>query len=100
MSLRHPSATARRLLKLVSIGLAGLFTSLLTGCTSTSTHLLQSRNDTDWQTFSTYASATAGLPPRAAAHATHAAQARRCYGANCDFHPAPNRSRPSAHRGM
>jgi hypothetical protein len=98
MSLRHPSTATRRLLQLASLGLAGLVAGLLTGCTSTSAaHLLQSRNDTDWQTSSTYASATAGLSQRAA---VHAAQVRPCYGANCDFRPAASHTHPSAHRSM
>ena len=98
MSLRHPSTATRRLLQLASLGLAGLIAGLLTGCTSaTAAPLLQPRNDTDWQTSSTYASATAGLSTRAAAHA---AQVRPCYGANCEFRPAPSHTHPSAHRSM
>ncbi len=98
MSIRHSSTITLRLLKLASLGLAGLVAGLLTGCTSTSAaHLLQPRNDTDWQTSSTYASATAGLSQRAA---VHAAQVRPCYGEYCDFRPAPSRAHPSAHRSM
>jgi hypothetical protein len=68
MSLLHPSTTTRRLLKIASLGLAGLIAGLLTGCTSSvpSIHI-SPKNDTDWQTSSTYASATASLPPRNAA---------------------------------
>ncbi len=101
MSLRYPSATTRSLLKIASIGLAGLFAGLLTGCSSTTAaHLLHPRNDTDWQTFSTYASATAGLPPRVAAHATHSAQAHPCLGASCNPRPVASHPHASAHRGM
>ena len=98
MSLRHPSTATRRLLQLASLGLAGLIAGLLTGCTSSATgQLLQPHNDTDWQTSSTYASATAGLSTRAA---LHAAQVRPCYGANCEFRPVASHTHPSARRSM
>jgi hypothetical protein len=67
MSLLHPSPTTRRLLKIASLGLAGLLAGLLTGCTSSIPNIhisVSPKNDTDWQTSSTYASATASFPPR------------------------------------
>ncbi len=83
MSLRHPSRTTRRLLQIASLGLAGLLAGLLTGCTSTSPKLLESHNDTDWQTSSTYASATAGLGPRTTPRSAHG---RSCVSGACEPH--------------
>jgi hypothetical protein len=86
MSLLHLSASTRRtlprrLLQLASLGLAGLLAGLLVGCSSnTSAQLLLSRNDTDWQTTSSYASATATLGPSGSLHAPHA---RPCDSAPC-----------------
>jgi hypothetical protein len=86
MSLLHLSASTRRvlpsrLLQLASFALVGLLVGLLTGCSSgSSVQLLQSRNDTDWQTTSTYASATATLGPASPLHAPHA---RPCDAGPC-----------------
>jgi len=74
---------SRRLIQIASLGLAGL----LAGCSSsTAARVLQPHPDTDWQTASTYASATASLPPRDAARSAHA---RSCVAAPCNFRPAP-----------
>jgi hypothetical protein len=98
MSVRRSSTAARRILQLASLGLAGLIAGLLTGCTSASaSRFLQPHNDTDWQTSSTYASATAALSSREVAHTTHA---HACYGASCDVHSAANRTHSSSHRSM
>jgi hypothetical protein len=73
MSVQHPSRTARRLIQLASLSLAGLIAGLLTGCSSESTPGdLSSRNDTGWQTSQTYAAATADLSPARITHgSTH-----------------------------
>ena len=96
MSLRHPSPIARRLLKIASLGLAGLLAGLLTGCNADTASLLGTRNDTGWQTSSTYASATASLPPRDVLHSAHA---HPCYGAPCESHTASHAPTPR-HRTM
>jgi hypothetical protein len=98
MSLRHPSLAARRLLKIASIGLAGLLAGLLTGCNSNATsHFLAPRNDTDWQTSSTYASATSSMAPRDAMRSAHA---HPCFAAPCGVHAAANHSPAPHHRTM
>jgi hypothetical protein len=88
MSLLHPSRITRSFLKIASFGLAGL----LAGCSSKpSTHLLH--NDTDWQTSSTYASATASLPPRNAVRTAHP---HPCAGP-CALHAQTAHSHPLRH---
>jgi len=76
MSLPSPTTRrllSRRLIQIASLGLAGLLAGLLTGCSSaTAARFLQPHPDTNWQTASTYASATASLPPRNAARSAHA----------------------------
>ena len=90
MSLVRPSRTTRRLLKIATLGFAGLLAGLLSGCSSNSAaQLLQPRIDTDWQTTSTYASATAVLPPRSAVRSAHA---RVCSAAPCEQRVAGNRA--------
>ncbi len=73
MSVLHPSRSTRLVIKLASLGLAGLLAGLLTGCSSESAPVdLGSRNDTGWQTSQTYASATADLSPAKITHgSTH-----------------------------
>jgi hypothetical protein len=58
MSVLNPSRTARLLIKLGSLGLAGLIAGLLSGCTSATAAIDLSHNDIGWQTTPTYASAT------------------------------------------
>jgi hypothetical protein len=89
MSVLHPSRTTRRLLKIASLGLAGLLAGLFSGCSSTSASLIQPHTDTAWQTSSTYASATASLPPRTTAHSGHT---RACFAAPCEPHAAASRT--------
>jgi hypothetical protein len=96
MSLRHPSPITRRLLKIASFGLAGLLAGLLTGCTSNpAAGLLPLPNDTDWQTSSTYASATAPFTPRGVSHASRTPSCNAC-----NLRPAATHSHPSSHRTM
>ena len=97
MSLRHPSPVARRLLKIASLGLAGLLAGLLTGCNSTTASLVTAHNDTGWETSSTYASATASLPPRGSMSDTHV---RPCYAAPCESRGATNHTPTPRHRTM
>jgi hypothetical protein len=103
MSQRQPSpairrSLPRRIIQLASLGLAGLLAGLLTGCTSsTAARLLNPPNDTDWQTSSTYASATSSLPPASVSRAAHA---RGCYTAPCALRTETNRPHLSHHRSM
>jgi hypothetical protein len=98
MSLRHPSRTSRRLLKIASLGLAGLIAGLLTGCNPNEdgpgifTHV-----DTDWRTPSTYASATASAPPSSASHNAHT---NLCYSASCNSRSATTHTHLSHHHGI
>ena len=94
MSLLHPSRVTRRLLKIASFGLAGLLAGLLSGCSGASAGQLLSRNDTDWQTSSTYASATASPQPGSAT------RNRPCFAAPCALHTPVNRTHISYHRNM
>jgi hypothetical protein len=86
----------RRILQLASLGLAGLLAGLLAGCSSddSSLQLLQSHNDTDWQTTSSYASATAAVGPTSSIHAPHA---RPCEAGPCVIQVSAPRH-PSHHR--
>jgi hypothetical protein len=96
MSLIHPSRTARRLIKLASLGLAGLIAGLFTGCTSVNNKVTSS-NDTDWQIPSSYASATATISPRNAERTPHM---HMCYGAPCTTpHAAVERTSTRSLRG-
>jgi hypothetical protein len=97
MSLLHPSRITRRLLKIASFGLAGLFAGLLSGCTSTTARLLEPHIDTGWRTTSTYASATAAIPPRNASHST---RPRACFAAPCELHTLTTHTHPANHRSM
>jgi hypothetical protein len=97
MSLLHPSRVTRRLLKIASFGLAGLLAGLLSGCSSASAGRLLSHNDTDWQTSSTYASATASLHQSGAARS---ARSHPCFTAPCALHTPANRTHPTYHRSM
>ncbi|GAC1421722.1 MAG: hypothetical protein NVSMB62_16910 [Acidobacteriaceae bacterium] len=80
MPSRKPTRTTRRILQLASLGLAGLLAGLLAGCSGVSSRLSVSPNDTDWQTSSTYASATSNMSPRAAVRST---RVHMCDGAVC-----------------
>jgi hypothetical protein len=100
MSLLHPTRRTlpRRLIQLASLGLAGLLAGLLTGCTSSSTaRLLNPQVDTDWQTSSTYASATASLPP---ASVSRSALAHGCYTAPCELRTSSSHTHSSNHHTM
>jgi hypothetical protein len=95
MSTARPSRATRRILQLASLGLAGLLAGLLTGCSSnTAAQVLSPRVDTDWQTASTYASATAALPPRSAARSAHV---RPCLAAPCELTATSSRARSHHH---
>jgi hypothetical protein len=96
MSLLHPSRVTRRLIKLASFGLAGLLAGLLSGCSSDS-HPLLSHNDTDWQTSSTYASATAALHPGSVARSP---RSHPCFAAPCESHATPTHIHISYRRNM
>lgn len=97
MSLLHSSATTRRLLKIATLGLAGLLAGLLTGCSSkTAARLVEPKVDKDWQTSSTYASAVAAAPARGALRST---RDRPCFAASCQERGVPSRDRFS-HRRM
>jgi hypothetical protein len=90
MSLVPPSRTTRLLLRIAPLGLAGLLAGMLSGCSSnTAAQMLQPRIDPDWQTTSTYASATAILPARSAVRSAHA---RVCSAAPCEQRVAGNRT--------
>jgi hypothetical protein len=93
MSLLHPSRVTRGLLKIASFGLAGLLAGLLSGCNSGAPRL-QSHNDTDWQTSSTYASATAAYPPH---NAARSARNRPCFASPCESQPQTSHARPYHH---
>lgn len=97
MPFRKPARTARRLLQLASLGLAGLIAGLLAGCSGLSERLAISPNDTDWQTSSTYASATSGMSPRAAVRSNHL---HLCDGAVCAPPVTAERTVRSNHRAM
>jgi hypothetical protein len=88
MSLRHPSRVTCSVLKIASIGLAGL----LAGCNSNTTGL--PHNDTDWQTSSTYASATAALPARNAQRSAHP---HPCLSGPCAVHAQTQHSHSLHH---
>lgn len=83
------SRTTRRILQIASLGLAGLIAGLLSGCSRTKPELPAVRNDTDWQTSSTYASATSAIPPRDAART---ARIRFCSGEPCGTHMISERA--------
>lgn len=97
MPLHKPSRTTRRLLQLASLGLAGLLAGLLAGCSGVSNRLSVSQNDTDWQTSSTYASATSSMSPRSAVRSPHI---HRCDGAVCGSPLTAERVVHSSHRTM
>jgi hypothetical protein len=97
MSVLPSSRVTRRLLKIASFGLAGLIAGLLTGCSSATPQVLQSHNDLDWRTSSTYASATASLPPSSAMRSAHT---HPCFSSPCTLHTTANRIHPSYHRSM
>jgi len=98
MSVLHPSRITRRLLKIASLGLAGLLAGLLSGCSSnTAARLLRPYNDTDWQTSSTYASATASLQPRSPDRTAHI---RPCAAAPCELHTTSSRTHPTTHHPL
>jgi len=103
MSQRQPSPAfrrglPRRLIQLASLGLAGLLAGLLTGCSSsTARQIFNPPVDSDWQTSSTYASATASLPPASVART---ARAHPCYTGPCELRTATNRNPSSRHRTM
>lgn len=74
------SRTTRRVLQIVSLGLAGLLAGLLSGCSASNPRIAIAPNDTDWRTPSTYASAITSMPPRSAVRSGHL---RLCGGATC-----------------
>ena len=80
MSRRGSSRTTRRILQIASLGLAGLIAGLLSGCSASGIRDFVKPNDTDWQTSSTYASATTELPPREAVRSPHL---HLCSGGPC-----------------
>lgn len=94
---RRPTRTTRRILQIASLGLAGLLAGLLTGCSNLSARLSVAPNDTDWQTSSTYASATSSMSPRAAVRSTHV---HLCDGAVCAPRVAAERTVHMNHRSM
>ncbi|MGD0797592.1 MAG: hypothetical protein ABR910_07695 [Acidobacteriaceae bacterium] len=101
MSRLHPSPSTRRvlprrLLQLTSLCLAGLLAGLLAGCSSdTSAQLLRPHNDTDWQTTSNYASATASLGPNNSVRVPHI---RSCEAGPCELRVSS--THPSRRPGM
>ncbi|MDP9039209.1 MAG: hypothetical protein M3O02_08050 [Acidobacteriota bacterium] len=97
MSLRHPSRTTLRLLKLASLGLAGLVAGLLTGCSGASGRLGVSPNDTGWHTSSTYASATSGGSPPSVVRSAHL---HLCDGSPCDARLTTERVARTTRRSM
>ena len=97
MSLRNPSRTTRRLIKLASLGLAGLIAGILTGCSGATNRVAIAPNDTDWQTPSTYASATAAMSPRDASRSPHV---HLCAGSPCGVRGSMERSAHFSHRSM
>jgi len=97
MSLRHPSTVTRRLLKVASLGLAGLVVGLLSGCSATTAAPLHAHNDTDWQTFSTYASATSASFS-ATGGSVHISHAHACVAGPCEVRIAS--THPSRHHAL
>lgn len=100
MSVLHLSASTpcllRRRLQLTSLSLAGLLAVLLAGCSSGSgTELTSLRNDTDWQTTSSYASANAALGP---SNSIRAPRIGSCASAPCELRVSSNR--PSLRPGI
>jgi hypothetical protein len=95
MSVLHPSRTTRRLLKIASLGLAGLLAGLLAGCSANPAGLiLPGHLDTDWETIPTYASATAEM---ARGSISRTARVRPCYAATCHSDIAAPHSHPTHH---
>jgi hypothetical protein len=95
MSVLHPSHTTRRLLKIASLGLAGLLAGLLAGCSANPVGLvLPGHEDTDWYSIPTYASATAEMPPGSI---SRTARTRPCYAAPCRSSAAAQHLPPTHH---
>jgi hypothetical protein len=91
----RPSSIATRRLTLAAML---LLAGLLTGCNGLGSRLTVSPNDTDWQTSSTYASATAGMTPHSA---VRSARLRLCDGAPCGQpRVTAERTVHSTHRAM
>jgi hypothetical protein len=89
LSASTPRVLPRRLLKLTSLSLAGLLAGLLAGCSSSNGPELTSlRNDTDWQTTSSYASANAALGPSNSTRAPHIGS---CVSAPCELRVSATR---------
>jgi hypothetical protein len=96
LSASTPRGLPRRLHQLTSLSLAGLLASLLAGCSSSNGPELTSlRNDTDWQTTSSYASANAALGPTNSIRAPHIGS---CVSAPCELRVSANR--PSLRPGL
>jgi len=96
LSTSTPRILPRRLVQLTSLSLAALLAGLLAGCSSDSgTELTSLRNDTDWQTTSSYASANAALGPSNSMRAPHIGS---CASAPCELRVSANR--PSLRPGI
>ncbi len=90
MPSRKPRRLIRRLVKVASLGVAGLLAGLLSGCNSTNPlHVFPPRVDSGWQSISLAETPSPVPPSHFESHANHATSQRYLGNAiHAQMHPS------------